>query len=172
MAVFLKAADFLLALAKLLTILIMTAMVLSVLIGVFFRFVIPVPMAWPPEAARFLMVAVTMIASSIAIRQMDHVGITFIVDTLPMRLRGVIYIVGNLLIAAFLVIFIWYSWRMTIEMGPRQISSSLGMNMAVAYVAMPLGGLMMLVQTIAVSIEGWRRAIRQQSPFVPPTLVS
>ena len=168
MAAFMKFADLLLALAKLLTILIVAGMVFSVLTGVFFRFVIPVPLAWPPEAARFLMVAVTMIGASVAIRQLDHVGITLLVDVLPIRIRGMIYIVGNVLIALFLLIFIWFSWRLTIEMGPRQASSSLGVNMVFAYMAMPVGGAMMLVQIVAASIEGWRRTLRDQSPFAPP----
>ena len=168
MRAFMKFADLMLGLAKLLTILIVAGMVLSVLIGVFFRFIIPIPMAWPPEAARFLMVAVTMVGASVALRQLDHVGITLLVDALPSRVRGVLYIFGNIMVAVFLLVFIWFSWRLTIEMGPRQTSSSLGMSMAVAYIAMPIGGVMMLIQLIAVSIEGWQRTLQDQSPFVPP----
>ena len=168
MSAFMKFADLLLALAKLLTILIVAGMLASVLLGVFFRFIIPLPMAWPPEAARFLMVAVTMIGASVALRQLDHVGITLLVDVLPMRIRGALYLFGNLLIAVFLVAFIWFSWRLSVDMGPRQISSSLGLNMTFAYISMPIGGFMMLVQLVAVSIEGWQRAMQGQSPFTPP----
>lgn len=168
MSAFMKFADLTLALAKLLTILIIATMVFSVLVGVFFRFIIPIPMAWPPELARFLMVAVTMIGASVAIRQLDHVGITLLVDALPVRVRGVIYIFGNIMIAVFLAVFTWFSWRLTLEMGPRQTSSSLGVSMAFAYAAMPIGGVMMLIQIIAVSIEGWQRTLENQSPFVPP----
>ncbi|KKB86070.1 hypothetical protein VW29_04060 [Devosia limi DSM 17137] len=168
MSAFMKFADLTLALAKLLTILIIATMVFSVLVGVFFRFIIPIPMAWPPELARFLMVAVTMIGASVAIRQLDHVGITLLVDALPVRVRGVIYIFGNIMVAVFLAVFTWFSWRLTLEMGPRQTSSSLGVNMAFAYAAMPIGGVMMLIQIIAVSIEGWQRTLENQSPFVPP----
>ncbi|MEW9805588.1 TRAP transporter small permease [Mesorhizobium sp. ZMM04-5] len=164
-----KLADRLLVVAKLLTILIVAGMVFSVLVGVFFRFVIPIPMAWPPEAARFLMVAVTMIGASVAIRQLDHVGITLLVDALPMRVRGALYIFGNIMIAVFLIVFIWFSWRLTVEMGPRQTSSSLGVSMAIAYASMPIGGVMMLIQIVAVSIEGWQRTLRSQSPFGPPS---
>src|SRR6218665_2506794 len=102
MPAFMRFADLLLGLAKLLTILIVAGMVLSVLIGVFFRFVIPIPMAWPPEAARFLMVAVTMIGSSIAVRQLDHVGITLVVDALPRPLALALYVVGSPLMIIFL----------------------------------------------------------------------
>ena len=140
MAAFMKFADLLLALAKLLTVLIVAGMLVSVLLGVFFRFIIPLPMAWPPEAARFLMVAVTMIGASVALRQLDHVGITLLVDVLPTRVRGALYLLGNLLIAIFLVVFIWFSWRLTADMGPRQISSSLNLNMTFAYISMPIGG--------------------------------
>jgi TRAP-type C4-dicarboxylate transport system permease small subunit len=162
---YLKFADLVLALAKLLTILIVAGMVISVLIGVFFRFVIPLPMAWPPEAARFLMVAVTMIGSSIAVRQLDHVGVTLLVDALPRQLALALYVFGNALIMIFLVIFIWYSGRLTAEMGPRQISSSLGLSMVVAYAAMPIGGVLMLVQQVAALIEAVQRSRIGGSPF-------
>ncbi|MEO1987220.1 MAG: TRAP transporter small permease [Martelella sp.] len=165
---FLKFADLSLAFAKLLTVLIMVGMLISVLLGVFFRFVIPLPMAWPPEAARFLMVAVTMIGASVALRQLDHVGITLLVDMLPIRARGALYLFGNVMIAVFLLVFIWFSWRLTANMGPRQTSSSLGLNMTFAYASMPIGGLMMLIQLIAVSIEGWRRTKQNDSPFNQP----
>lgn len=169
MSAYLKFADLMLALAKLLTIVIVAGMLVSVLLGVFFRFVIPMPMAWPPEAARFLMVAVTMIGASVAIRHLDHVGITLLVDILPVKVRGIIFLIGNVMVAVFLIVFIWFSWRLTLEMGPRQISSSLGLPMTFAYVSMPIGGVMMLIQLIAASIEGWRRAMQNQSPFVPPS---
>lgn len=167
-AAYMRFADIMLVLAKLLTMLIVAGMLASVLLGVFFRFIVPLPVAWPPEAARFLMVAVTMVGASVAVRQLDHVGITLLVDVLPARLRGVLYLVGNALIVVFLLVFIWFSWRLTVDMGPRQISSSLGLNMSFAYASMPIGGVMMLTQIIAVSIEGWQRTLLNQSPFVPP----
>jgi TRAP-type C4-dicarboxylate transport system permease small subunit len=165
MSAFMKFADLLLVLAKLLTILIVAGMVFSVLVGVFFRFVIPMPMAWPPEAARFLMVAVTMIGASVAVRQLDHVGITLLVDRLPRRLALAVYVVGSVLVMGFLFVFIWYSARLTLEMGPRQISSSLGLNMVVAYAAMPIGGFLMLVQQIAALVEAVQRSRAGGSPF-------
>ena len=164
---FLAFADGLLWLAKWLTILIMAAMTIAVLIGVFFRFVIPIPMAWPPEAARFMMVAVTMFGSSIAIRHMEHAGITFLVDALPARLRLALYLVGAMLAAGFLAVFAYYAWRMSFQMGMVQRSSSLGVQMIAAYIAMPLGGAMMLVQLLASAIEALRRAQAGGSPFEP-----
>lgn len=165
MHAYLKFADLILVLAKLLTILIVAAMVTAVLIGVFFRFVIPIPMAWPPEAARFLMVAVTMVGASVAIRQLDHVGITLLVDALPRQIAFALFIVGNLLVSIFLIVLIWYSVRLTLEMGPRQISSSLGLSMTIPYASMPIGGAMMLIQQFAVLIEGVLRSRGGSSPF-------
>lgn len=165
LAHYLRFADTLLFGARWLTIVVMAGMTVSVLIGVFFRYVITIPIAWPPEAARFMMVAVTMVASSVAIRELHHVGITFIVEALPPRIRTGLYTLGIVLTAAFLVIFTVYSFRLTFEMGPLQRSSSLGLTMVVAYIAMPLGGLLMLVQLGACLIEGLMRHKRGGSPY-------
>lgn len=165
MRTYLKFADVVLAIAKLATILIMAGMTIAIIVGVFFRFVIPIPMAWPPEAARFMMVAVTMIGSSVAVRELEHVGITIIVDRLPPRLTLALYCLGALLTSLFLVVIIYYGGRLTFEMGPRQISSSLGLSMVVAYVAMPIGGIMMLIQQVAALIEAVGRHRQGDSPF-------
>lgn len=165
MNLYLKFADLVLAVTRVATILIVAAMTITVLIAVFFRFVIPLPIAWPPEAARFMMVAVTMIAGSIAARRLEHVGITLVVDLLPRPVALGLYIAGNALVCVFLAVFIWFSARLTIEMGPRQISPSLGLSMVYAYASMPVGGLLMLIQTIAATIEGVRRSGGGDSPF-------
>jgi TRAP-type C4-dicarboxylate transport system permease small subunit len=110
---------------------------------------------------------VAMIGSSIAIRQLDHVGITFLVDALPRRLALGIYYAGAVLVAIFLAVFVWYSLRLTLEMGPRQVSSSLGLSMAYAYASLPIGGAMMLVQLVAASLEGYLRHSAGHSPFLP-----
>lgn len=165
MQAYLRFANIVQVLAKLLTILIVAGMIVSVLIGVFFRFVVPMPVAWPPEAARFLMVAVTMFGSSVAIRQLDHVGITFLVDVLPRSIAFALYGFGNLLILLFLIAFTWYSAKLAIDMGPRQVSSSLGISMVIPYLSMPLGGAMMLIQQVAALLEGVRRFHQGESPF-------
>lgn len=169
---YLKFANVMLWVAKWLTILIVAAMTISVLIGVFFRYVVPLPMAWPPEAARFMMVAVTMFGSAVAIRQLEHVGITFLVDALPAKARVALYFFGMLLTAAFLMIFLIYSTRMTLEMGPRQYSSSLGVPMSVAFASMPLGAFLMLTQLGAAMIEAGQRIKNGQSPFTPDAPLS
>lgn len=164
---YLKFADAVFLGAKWLTIAIMAAMTACVLVGVFFRYVVPLPMAWPPEVARFLMVAVTMFGSAVAIRQVEHVGITFVVDALPLRLRTMLYMVGVGVTAVFLAVFVVFATRMTLEMGPRQYSSSIGMPLTFAYAAMPIGGATMLVQLGAALLEALERAKIGKSPFGP-----
>ena len=65
----------------------------------------------------------------------------------------------------FLLIFVWYSAKLSLEMGPRQVSSSLGMSMLIPYLSMPLGGAMMLVQQVAAFLEGIVRHREGRSPY-------
>ncbi len=162
---FLGLADFLLAAAKVASIVLMGAMTVSILIGVFFRYVIAAPIAWPPEAARFMMVAITMIAGSVAVRQLDHVGITFLVDRIPRWLRLACYLVGATATAVFLALLLYYGQRFMLEAGPRQVSPSLGLSYVVVLASLPLGALLMLVQLVAAVVEGVARARAGGSPF-------
>ncbi|HEX7072647.1 MAG TPA: TRAP transporter small permease [Hyphomicrobiaceae bacterium] len=165
MKTFMRVADLLLAIAKILTVILMAGMTISILLGVFFRFVVSDPLSWPPEAARFMMVAITMLAGSVAVRQLDHVGVTFLVDSVPPRLRFAAYIVGLVLTALFLALLVVYSFRLTFEAGPLQRAPTLGIPMTVVFFSMPLGAFMMLVQLGASLSEGIKRARSGNSPF-------
>lgn len=172
MAAFLRFADLLLLGAKWATILLMAGMTVSILLGVFFRFVILSPLSWPPEVARFMMVAITMIGGSVAVRQLDHVGITFVVDMLSQKLRLALYVTGMIFIAAFLIILTIYGLRLTFEAGPLQRSPTLGISMAIVFVSLPLGAFMMLVQLGASIAEGIARVRGGTSPFDPGETVT
>src|SRR5690606_2889893 len=63
-----------------LSILMLALMTVSIVVGVFFRYVLKAPLAWPPELARYLMISVAFTAASVALRERAHVGLEFVLD--------------------------------------------------------------------------------------------
>lgn len=140
-------------------------MTVSIMINVFYRYVLNMPLAWPPELARFMMVAVTLLASSLAMRSGAHVGVSILVLRLPIRLQAWLFSLNSLLILGFLLILLWYGFDLAFSEGPRQTAPSLGVSMMFAFIPLPLGALLMIIHLAEITAEAWRRAGAGRSPF-------
>lgn len=63
------------------------AMTCLVLTGVGSRFIFKIPMMWIEEAARYLMITGVYIGISMAVRERAHLGLTGLVDMLPIKIK-------------------------------------------------------------------------------------
>lgn len=59
------------------------AMTITVIIQVFFRFVIQSPLRWTEELARYLMIWLVLMASAIAMRNRSHLQVDVLTSALP-----------------------------------------------------------------------------------------
>lgn len=148
-----------------LSVICLLVMTVSILINVYFRYVLNAPLAWPPELARFMMVAVTLLASSLAMRSGAHVGVSIVVLRLPIRAQAWLFTLNSALILGFLLILLWYGWQLASVEGPRQMAPSLGVSMMFAFIPLPLGALLMIVHLMEITTEAWGRARAGLSPF-------
>jgi TRAP-type transport system small permease protein len=140
-------------------------MVLSIMINVYFRYVLNAPLTWPPELARFMMVALTLLASSLAMRRGSHVGVSLLALRLPIRAQAWLFTVNSLLILGFLLVLLVEGFRLAFVEGPLQRAPSLGIPMMFAFIPLPLGALLMVIHLAEITIQAWQRAARGESPF-------
>src|SRR4030067_117658 len=89
--------------ARFLIAMMMAVMIAVVLFGVFNRFLFKFPVSWTEEVAKYLLVWVSMLGSSVAIRVGAHVGVGLLVKRFGERPRNVISWVNQILIVAFIV---------------------------------------------------------------------
>ena len=146
-------------------ILMMAAMTCTILIGVFFRYVLNAPLTWPPEAARFMMVAITLLASSLAVRRGSHLRITILVSHLPQQLQLTLLLAGNFLVFLFLCVVLVEGYKLAFFEGPLQTAPSLRVPMTVAFVTLPLGAVLMIVQLIETSAKAVEGYGQHRPPF-------
>ena len=93
--------------------LIFGAMTLAVLIGVFYRYVLDLPLSWPEEVSRYLMIWGASLAISLGIKSDEHVGLTMLMDSFRNpAARTVLRTLSYLLVLVFQLIFFWYSLQM------------------------------------------------------------
>jgi len=144
------------------------AMTIAILINVFFRYVLNDPLSWPPEFARFVQVAVTMLASGLAVRYGRHVGVTIIVLRLPIRIQMVIFMATNFLVLSFLMVVLFEGYKLAFIEGPSQLAPSLQVSMMWAFIALPLGALLMIIHVIEISLNALVNSRRGISPYANP----
>ena len=80
------------------------AMTITVIIQVFFRFVIQSPLRWTEELARYLMIWLVLMASAIAVRKRSPLQVDGLATSLPQKAKSILSAVVNL----FTVVFFLY----------------------------------------------------------------
>lgn len=130
----------------------LSAMTAIVFAQVILRFVFNNALPWPEEISRYLMIWSCFLGSSLAVKYGEHIGVLFIVEKIPDGIRKYISFVIRLAIMVFLAFAAYHGFRM-LEMTRRQVAPASGLNMAIAYAAIPVGSLFGLVHAIVNIFE-------------------
>ena len=123
-----------------------------VIIGVFFRYVLNMPLNWVEETSRYLMIWGASIAISLGVSAGEHVGLTVILDSLKNPLpRKILTLFINAIVLAFLVFMFAYSLSATME-AKTQMTQALGISMFIPRLAVPVAMALSAIQVVLVSI--------------------
>lgn len=113
--------------------------------------------SWTEEVARFLLIWITFLASTLAFQRGHHIAVTFAVDALPTRLRQLARILAVLAVIAFLVTLVVIGHRY-MQVQSFQKSASLRIPMSYVYAVMPISAAIMawyaLVDLLELLFEG------------------
>ena len=100
-------------------------MVIVILLGVFFRYVLNDPLPWPDEAARFCMLWMTALVAPSAFRSGGFVAIDTLPRAMPRRLSEILNISILIISAVVLYYGMQIGWKHTMGFGGNFESSSL-----------------------------------------------
>lgn len=131
-----------------------TVMVIDVVVSVVMRYVLVKPMVWGEQLAIYCMIWIAFLSSSIAFRRGAHMGLDILVKTVPPKFSKMLQLIAHLMVLGFLVTFT--SWGFKHAFAVRQQISPVVFNMSMtwAYIALPIGGICMLIQEIGVILNG------------------
>ncbi len=126
----------------------MSGMTFVVLLGVFFRYVLRMPLSWTEELSRYMMIWAASLAVSMGIKEKGHVGLTVLYDAAKSKgARVALETVVFLSTLVFLLIMVYYSLQMVVE-AKWQISQGLGISMVLPTLAIPVSMIIALVQLV------------------------
>jgi len=115
---------------------------------VFFRFVLEEPLVWSEEVAIFCLVWITFLGASLAARRRALIGVEALIRKFSGTVRLRFEILIQALSAIFFTVLIIYGVQ-TVILVAGQKAAATGISMAWVYAAVPVGGLLMLINSLA-----------------------
>lgn len=131
------------ALIEWLIILFLSCMLLSVLWGVFSRYVLADQSSWTDELARFMLIWVSILGAVYVSGKNAHITIDLLPDSITYKNKQKIDVLTTSLILLFVVgVFIIGGFRyMFISFKLEQTSAALGIPVGIVYSILPLAGI-------------------------------
>lgn len=128
--------------------------------GVFTRFALGAASWWTEEAARLLLVWLTMFGAAAASARAEHLGVDYFASRLHPDARRFVALTAELTVVAFATLVLVYGGLFlvveTLQAG--QTTAAIGLRMGWVYAAVPIGGMGMLLfsvrRLVGLIVEG------------------
>ncbi|MDR1376972.1 MAG: TRAP transporter small permease [Synergistaceae bacterium] len=142
-----KVLDFLQRLTEYVLFLMVAAMVVIVFAQVIFRFALRASLPWSEEAARYIMVWISMLGAGIGIRRKGHIGVEAVVMLLPAVLKRAVAMLTTLVASGFFLGMVVYGIKIC-RVVTAQESPAMEISMAIPYGSLVVGGALMLLYSL------------------------
>lgn len=127
--------------------LLLASMVINTSVSVFYRYILNDAISWSEEASRYLMIWMGFFGMSLATRDRDHVGITFVANAMPPLGRMILRYVSDAIVLGFLTLLVILSIRQIIG-SEGETTAALLLPMAIPLASVTAGGVLMLLQAL------------------------
>lgn len=141
----------------------MAIMAIVIPYEVFGRKVLGSMPSWSGEVSCFALVWASMLGAAVGLRRGYHVGMTFVLERLPVGLARVLRLLGMILTMSVLLVLVVYG-GMQVGVNARQLSPAMRIPMAIPYMAIPLGALAMFSFSLEELIRELLPGTRGQGP--------
>lgn len=131
----------------------MIVLVILVVGQVFARYVLNFSIGWSEEMARYLLIWVAWIAASYAVTKNAHIRVEIIKDRFSKRIKQVLELIVLLIWFGFAAFLATEGTNFVLQVqATNQVSPSLGIDMWIVYLAVPIGGTLMGIRLIQQAI--------------------
>ncbi len=137
-------------------------LVLDVWLGVFVRYVWPLPITFMEEAARYLMIWMALLAVSAGIVHREHIGVLILFDALPQAWRRRLLLLLDLLALAFFLFLLIYGIGL-VQSGANRLTMIYGLSKALPFASVPVAAALAVFQTVCVMLRD-QAAMRPSEP--------
>lgn len=107
---------------------------------------------WAEELSRYLMVLAVFLGAALAIRTQSLIAVEVLAENISNRMRRVLKVFVYTLCIVFFIILLVVSIKMVGDVS-RQLSPALQIKMSIPYMAIPIGAVALIMNSIAVILE-------------------
>ena len=132
---------------QLVIILMFAVLIATVFYQVLGRYLFNAPPSWSEELARFLQVWIALLASALCVQQGMHLGVDYLLYAVAPRGRAGLEVLVQVLVSGFLLLLLVQGIRI-LDVAAVQSSPAMGINMWYAYLAVPVGAALMLIESV------------------------
>ncbi len=133
-------------------VLLLVLLVLDVWLGILARRLLPFPLTFTEELARYLMIWTALLAVSSGIAHREHIGVEFLFSRLPAPARRWLALTFDLLALGFFLVLFLYGIGFTIR-GFSRVTMIYGMPKGVPFAGVPLAAALACVQLALVGMR-------------------
>lgn len=137
----------------------MVVLSVDLFLGVFSRYVLVRTFTWYDEIARGCFVWIVFLGAAVGVKRRAHFRLHLAVDRLSSRCQEAVGVLGFLVMIGFAGVLIYQGWVL-VELGRFQQTPVMELAKSWIYVAIPVGGALMILYSLAPL---WRalRAFRE-----------
>ena len=150
--VLLKISAFLAHASGIIVVLLCIGLVVSLLISVFFRYIIGQALSWPEEISLILFTWLVLLAGSLGVQEGFHVRLTIITDRLPRRLKLILERLTTAAIGAFGGVMI-YSGYDLVQRTAEHLTPTLRLSLDWLNYAAPVCGALICLHALAALVK-------------------
>jgi len=135
-------------------VLLLALLVIDVWLGVLVRYVIPLPLTFTEELARYLMIWMALLAVSSGIAHREHIGVEFIFSRLPAVVRRWLAVSFDLIALAFFGALFVYGLGFTIR-GFSRVTMIYAIPKGYPFAGVPLAAGLACIQLVLVGLHDY-----------------
>jgi TRAP-type C4-dicarboxylate transport system permease small subunit len=127
-----------------------------VTINIVSRYFFDYSFSWSEEAARYMMVWMTMIGAAMAVRKWSHFRLEFLEHVVGWRVRSVLH---SIALFATLVVGCLLTWQglVWLPITNHELATALQVPMSWFYCAVPFGGVLVTLFAIDSLVDEWTK---------------
>ncbi len=145
------------------------AMVVIIIIGVTFRYVLKLPLRFDAEYTGYLLVMISFVGAAYALKAGSHVRVDIAIRYLPRRLHAWIQVFTDFMSLGCMGLFLWYMWDMAYSNLLKGVVSVTPMETPLGIIQMllPLGALLFILQLL-IELSKSLRTATSLKPEISP----
>jgi TRAP-type C4-dicarboxylate transport system permease small subunit len=122
-------------------------MAIFVMMQIIWRYILLIPLPWSEEAARYLLVWISLLAAALAFRDDSHIRLDVFVSRLPAGAQRWVHALLQIATLGFVAMVLCYGIPQA-KLGKFTNSPGLNISMFAAYASIPVSALIMILNII------------------------